>query len=266
MAKIIADALDIDCKDTGCAVVTGVLGASLASLGVGALSMQRARGSSASGGGGADILVTGVTLVAGSIAIVGACSLVFSACRQVREGLKARGFQNLYATFPSSAPCTGARVRVRRVHVSKAEKVAKGDSSRIEPAASAPPPTRRPPLFPQTHPPLFVATTRHSTPARPQRMDDPEEMTEDDLRDQLQLVAQLKKERAILTSETEELRKSLSEVCHAAIVIQKSFRRFQANQSKWKKNRADADAAKRVAEKEKDGNEEEEEKKEKGPE
>ena len=90
-------------------------------------------------------------------------------------------------------------------------------------------------------------------------MDDPEEMTEDDLRDQLQLVAQLKKERAILTSETEELRKSLSEVCHAAIVIQKSFRRFQANQSKWKKNRADADAAKRAAENEKDENEEEEE-------
>ena len=145
MAKIIADALDIDCKDTGCAVVTGVLGASLASLGVGALSMQRARGSSASGGGGADILVTGVTLVAGSIAIVGACSLVFSACRKVREGLKALCFQNLYATFPSSAPCTGSRVHVRRVHVSKAEKVAKGDSSRIEPAASAPPTTRRPP-------------------------------------------------------------------------------------------------------------------------
>lgn len=112
MAKIIADALDIDCKDTGCAVVTGVLGASLASLGVGALSMQRARGSSASGGGGADILVTGVTLVAGSIAIVGTCSLVFSACRKVREGLKTLCFQNLYATYPSSAPCTGARVSV----------------------------------------------------------------------------------------------------------------------------------------------------------
>ena len=117
MAKIIADALDIDCKDTGCAVVTGVLGASLASLGVGALSMQRARGSSTSGGGGADILVTGVTLVAGSIAIVGTCSLVFSACRKVREGLEALCFQSLYATYPTrigahvSVVCTYRRRR-----------------------------------------------------------------------------------------------------------------------------------------------------------
>ena len=53
----------------------------------------------------------------------------------------------------------------------------------------------------------------------------------------MELVAELKKERAILTSETEELRKSLGEVCHAAIVIQKSFRRFQAKQGKWRKKK-----------------------------
>ena len=53
----------------------------------------------------------------------------------------------------------------------------------------------------------------------------------------MELVAELKKERAILTSETEELRKSLGEVCHAAIVIQKSFRRFQAKQGKWREKK-----------------------------
>ena len=59
----------------------------------------------------------------------------------------------------------------------------------------------------------------------------------------MELVAELKKERAILTSETEELRKSLGEVCHAAIVIQKSFRRFQAKQGKWRRQREAAEAA-----------------------
>ena len=42
------------------------------------------------------------------------------------------------------------------------------------------------------------------------------------------VLEQLRKEREILASETEELRKTVAEVCHAAIVIQKSFRKFHS--------------------------------------
>lgn len=61
-----------------------------------------------------------------------------------------------------------------------------------------------------------------------QFFEDSEERAAQELREQMLVLEQLRKEREILASETEELRKTVAEVCHAAIVIQKSFRKFHS--------------------------------------
>lgn len=47
-----------------------------------------------------------------------------------------------------------------------------------------------------------------------------------ELRKEKEILAKLRKQHQLLSKETEELRKTVAEVCHAAIVIQKSYRKF----------------------------------------
>ena len=73
----------------------------------------------------------------------------------------------------------------------------------------------------------FGATTTTWTLKKKNSSSENGDANDDDLEWHMKILKELRREREILAFETEQLRKRLEEVCRAAAVIQRSFRRFQ---------------------------------------